>query len=798
MRGRGSPGLSTPYGVPQGQQIAEVDEDEFEDLQLYPFDEPTTEDVLWMAQLIGIHPIRDKQYLYLAQEALINPPNDEWMIFKDIAGNVIWINDITEEMEPHPPHLTDLIENFQRVKQKQNAMNTRGPSNDKSNAMKKILGRNLSSSDAPPTETPLTSSVWDKKQSRLPQRTQPPPHPAKPIEQPKPTQPPASKGRGGGMSLLKALQHSQQPAPEPEHESESKPESEKSENDESEAMFNRGGDDSSDIDDYDNDEKGIVVNEDYIEDGDGLREDSSVDQDESSEHNAVAEEVFSQQKGGKNTNKPVSQQEKPKQQRPATAKTDIPERRASKNDSKTQPSKNQHKKNTSYTGSGNETKKQKPKEHADDTESKQMLSKLMADFQDMQMKMSRIEEENSELRKKNNETSLLKKEIEVRDSVNLRHTTEPLDTNIKDGIAEIKKLLEKSILIQNDKGLFSDKNLEENKSVIMPMVDMSRPSEYMRAAFGGQNMGTTSQEQSSSDLCRHTTSMANQQRSSEFDSKWATIIMREKDALSTMRLVLHHAKLSLESRKLSIKRHEFEMKKELDTLKLAPGHPLAMKIRSNLTEQLNTFKSECTAWQGKCQKLVVKQKNLSLLEKSYQFTRNNGVLERESDKHLEELFELYHESGAEEFREDAERELGCPIDGDGLSLDTHQADFESEQHHHDMSNCKSEKQSHAEFIQKATASNYEPSEFNYNSADIRQSLVDTRYQRSTDTGRNSIRQYFSNQHKFYDSMRREVVDVDIGRFSCQPILDIVVKALLLLTNNTTLLNKCIRGLGFGV
>lgn len=97
-----------------------------------------------MAQLIGIHPARDEQYLYLAKEALINPPSDEWMIFKDIAGNVIWINDITEEMEPHPPHLRELIDNFLRVKKKAEAMNSRNASNDKSNALKKILGRNLS------------------------------------------------------------------------------------------------------------------------------------------------------------------------------------------------------------------------------------------------------------------------------------------------------------------------------------------------------------------------------------------------------------------------------------------------------------------------------------------------------------------------------------------------------------------------------------------------------------------------------------------------------------------------------
>lgn len=753
MLGRVGPGLTAAYGVPHGQQIAEVDEDEFEDLQLYPFDEPTVEDVMWMAQLIGIHPIRDKQYMYLAQEALINPPNDEWMIFKDIAGNVIWINDITEEMEPHPPHLPELMENFQRVKQKQSAMNSRNGSSDKSNAMKKILGRNLSSTDPPPIDTPLSNSIIDKRQSRLPQKNAAPPTPPTPpapVETRASSQTTGGRGKGGGMSLLKALQHAQAPV----CESKSKQSSSKSADDD---KMMADDESSNNLDDADSDEKGVLVNEDYIEESDGILEQSSVEQDDSSEHVEVVQEAMPRPSRDQPASRQSGQQSKAKPQRPATAKIESTASVGQKKSANDQSLKQGRRDDKSAGVDSRDKRCSQDNKKTDDVESKQMLSKLMREVQEMQLKMSKIEEENSELRKKTTEINQKNRDDEKREPQNLRQSVEPAESNIKDGIAEIKKLLEKSILIQNEKSGSYERNLEENKSVVIPMVDYSRPSEYMRATLGGHHIGTTSQEQSATELYRPSTSMANQQRSTEFDSKWATIIMREKESLGTTRLSLHHAKLSLESRKLSIKRHEFEMKKELDTLKLPPGHPLAFKIRSNLSEQLATFRSECSAWQAKCQKLVVKQKHLSLLEKSYQFTRNNGVLERESDKHLEELFEIYRDSGTEELREDAERELGFPIDGDGLSLDTQPLDFESEQHQHDMSNCKSDKHSSAEFIQKATASNFEPSEFNYNAADVRQSLAATRYTTSNDTGRDSIRQYFSNQHKFYDSMRREVV-----------------------------------------
>jgi hypothetical protein len=196
---RGNRGPPPGYGVPD---IEEVDEEGYEDLQLYPFDEPTEEDVLWMCQIMGIHPIRDKAFMYLANEALLNPPSEEWMIFKDIAGNVIWINEITEDMEPHPPHLKELIDNFQRVKKKSAMMESRASSNDKSNAMKKILGRNLTMDvDAVPEEPAKKEQEMSRPKGR---------------EMGGGGQNHLKKG--GGMNLLKAIQFSQEQEAAPKEE----------------------------------------------------------------------------------------------------------------------------------------------------------------------------------------------------------------------------------------------------------------------------------------------------------------------------------------------------------------------------------------------------------------------------------------------------------------------------------------------------------------------------------------------------------------------------------------------------
>jgi hypothetical protein len=780
MLGRGGlGGRGVPYGVPAAQQIEEVDEDEFEDLQLYPFDEPTSEDVLWMAQLMGIHPIRDKQYLYLAQEALINPPNEEWMIFKDIAGNVIWINEITDDMEPHPPHLQELMENFQRVKQKQTMMSNRSTSNDKSNAMKKILGRNLSSTDPVPIETAVSAPTMQQKQpqGRLPPKNQQPPAPQPVAKTPPPQAEPPK--RGGGMSLLKALQHAQQqeaaetstgapPTRPPDNKKQvSKPESkaeDSQDEEDSDEVFNRKIGDPSD-DEYG--EQGLVAEEEQDDE-----EEVEKDPHESFDASEDAEEVFQAKTKAVENRKPAppsnnSKNEPAKLQRGASEAT-----KSSKVESK--PSKNMKDSTKKETEKANTNKTKNSQ--VDDIENSNMISKLMQEFQEMQMKMSKIEQENSMLRQKNDEISSLKAELGRKDLQQSKVFQEHSESNIKDGIAEIKKLLEKSILIQNEKGQLADRNFEENRSIIVPTIDLNRPSDYIRNTLGAHQFSLGSHEQSGAEIQRQSHLVNQTSKTLEYDAKWTGIILREKEFLHTSKLSLQNEKLLLENRKLAIKKHEFEMKRELEQMKLQYNHPLALKIRSNLTQQVDIFRSEHGAWKEKCSRYLMKQKNISLLEKSFQFSRASGGITELADKHLEELYEMYRDNLGEQYPPDVEKELGFSANDDGLSLDTHALDIESEQNNLDDVQSRSDKHSHTDMSQRPIQPNWEPTEFTYNLNDIRRSMGGTDLGPSTynmdrlgDSNRDSIRKYFTNQSQFYSSIRKEVPSTNLGRTDGQQV-----------------------------
>ena len=744
MHGRGRPGPSGPgYGVPYNQQIPEEEEDEYEDLQLFPFDEPTTEDVLWMAQLIGIHPLRDKEFLYLAREALVNPPTDEWMIFKDIAGNVIWINDVTEEMEPHPPHLHELAENFERVKKKAASMNTRNSSNDRSNAMKKILGRNLVAEDSVALPEPLAKVTAKPQPAALPKPGSKPISPPTP-EPPAKPQPsaPASSGprRGGGLSLLKALQHSQQTELQQEPE---KPA------DKDDSVFDRklGADEEDedeledpeedDDEEEDNHEKGMLMGE---NDDESLSDGQAGISREESEDEVYAKPASQVEMKTQNN---LNSIKKPDNLKPQTQKM-----------TKEAPiKKDSEKKN----------KREKDSSLDKELENSRLLSKLMSDFQDMQSKMSQIQEENRDLKKKNEEINKIKDDFAKNNSMRASEKPEEDQSNIKTGIAEIKKLLEKSILIQNDKTSASnDHRFEENRSTVMAGTEV-RYTEASR-----NNGGSSHMDQLNADL--GTTQNRLSQRFSEAETKWAGIINREKENVHLSKLSLQNEKIILENRKLSIKKHEFEMRKELEQMRLEKGHPLSSKIKENLLQQLNIFRNEFSGWKDKCVRLAMQQRNLNLLEKSFNFSKSSGPLSEACDKHLEELYGIYRDSYSEDHQIEMEKELGVQIHDDGFSLDSHPVDFESEHQGFDDNQSKSDKAaSNRDFMTRIPTMQNEPPEFNYNIEDIRKSVLaganpglsSFGFERP-DPHKDNIRKYFANQSRFYSLMRKEVLSVEQG------------------------------------
>ena len=759
MHGRGRPGPQIPgYGVPYGQQIEEVDEDDFEDLQLFPFDEPTEEDILWMAQLIGIHPVRDKEFLYLAKESLLNPPTDEWMIFKDIAGNVIWINDVTEEMEPHPPHLHELMENFQRVKKKAETMSSRNSSNDRSNAMRKILGRNLPSQEPLPIEEkPIVQNQPKQQQGVLPR---PGARPSSSVPQPSAQLPPQPKkpkddegsgvvgGKGRGLSLLKAMQYAQQQEKNVDEGGEGLGDSvfdrKLGKNEEEDNYFDDAEEEEED--ENDDDEKGMLIGENEDESlSDGQQEASHIDESES-------EEVYR-----KNMEESV------------TPKPNFQTKQAVNNKKDREREQEKNRKDSEKKKKNKDTNKHNNSSLEKELENSRMLSKLMTDFQEMQTKMSQIEEENRDLIKKNIEISKMKDDLtksmvlnQNQNNVQKSKESDESQSNLKTGIAEIKNLLERSILLQNDKVTISnDAKFEENRSII---VGGGHSESY-------RNAGSSKQQSSYNhrDNYDHNTSLSHEQnhpssfRFSEAETKWTGIINREKENVHLSKMSLQNEKLILENRKLAIKKHEFEMRKELDQMKLEKGHPLSNKIKENLVQQLGIFKNEFTGWKEKCMRVAMQQKNLNLLEKSFQFSKSSGVFTEAADHHLQDLYSTFRESYTEEPQIEVEKELGFQFHDDGLSLDSHPVDSESDHQHFDDNQSKSEKTSTHNYNTRVTPQTYEPTEYNYNFEDIRRSVLTSIgpnhsgsiFER-TDPHKENIKKYFANQSRFYSSMRKEV------------------------------------------
>ena len=79
------------------------------------------------------------------QAGLLSPLPRGWLLVKDEDGKIWWVNQDLNEVSEDPPNLDELIDNFQRAKNKSRMMEKRGE-DEKKNARKKIL-RNIPDPD---------------------------------------------------------------------------------------------------------------------------------------------------------------------------------------------------------------------------------------------------------------------------------------------------------------------------------------------------------------------------------------------------------------------------------------------------------------------------------------------------------------------------------------------------------------------------------------------------------------------------------------------------------------------------
>jgi hypothetical protein len=392
-------------------------------------------------------------------------------------------------------------------------------------------------------------------------------------------------------------------------------------------------------------------------------------------------------------------------------------------------------------------KDKKERQSEQEMKNSKLLSKLMTDMELMQSKLSQMEQENKSLKTK---AEMQSKDRSKEVQINPQNHQQESDLSIKNEIADIKKLLEKSILIQNDKPHFSQERQH---------TEDSRSQHHTEVA---SKMNHTFAQEPNMQGYGLASAVMN-----EYELKWMNILGKEGDKLNLTKLGLQNDRLTLERRKLSIKTHEFEMRKELEDMRLERGHSLSNKIKENLLHQQQVFRDEYASLKERSARYLMKQKNLNVLEKSYLFARKNGGLNEAANQHLDELYIIYMESGEDEAGHPLDRELG-PND-EGLSFDSHPTS------NLEMDNMRDDNDSHSKSEFKMSSfkeSNHriqhlnhqprhlptEPSDYNYSLEDIRRT-IGSGYKPSyeqDDLSRDSLKRYFTNQDRFYDTMKQQV------------------------------------------
>lgn len=159
------------------QIYEEDDDDATEELLQHeqpPDWEPTTEDILRYAEFLGIDPITDSEYIYLAKEGIMMPQPPPWQRFTDERQQqLLYVNCQNEDISYVHPNAEEVKLHFEKIKKNKTKRNK----SNKNNAMKKLIGRNLAIPDNADNsesqnedEDPKENKKVNKSQSRSNER----------------------------------------------------------------------------------------------------------------------------------------------------------------------------------------------------------------------------------------------------------------------------------------------------------------------------------------------------------------------------------------------------------------------------------------------------------------------------------------------------------------------------------------------------------------------------------------------------------------------------------------------------
>jgi hypothetical protein len=629
----------------------------------------------------------------------MNPLPDGWILVKDPSDKIYWVNQELEEISEDPPNLNELIENFHRVKKKSQMMAKRDDE-DKQNARKKILGRNLVSEDQPQTEAMV---------------------PVKP--------PGRDNQKKNNADLL-----------------------EKSKNEKS---FPKNSDAKKNVSsghrklpsfDLENDvflseEKGVngYTNQQTTDKKfkDGVMNQSDEILDKLAEEDSVENDLFKYTKSTmKKNGDPSGRKAEGVYNNLFNDELNLEEDEENANDQAimeldlnddedekivdfnfTTPSikkVNQGNKKDTILVEDNPVIPKHVKNRTENKGTKQqaqmidstLLEKIIGDIGEMQMKLSHVEMENENLKRKN--VDLLKEQRKMKEqtTANLRKQKEEIEElkkdrdesahpepnannlNIMKDMAAIKELLQNSVLKQPLQTPNFNRALDNQLPLVdSQVINVNDPNVFHQSFGIGQqpfgNLSNQSKEamayasnppkfpEISNPYSMKNPVVTNESRtqnnsskmaknlpppeiqniilsSTGIMSKWMKIILNERETVKLVKNKLQNEKTALKKKKYSIKNYELEMNKEISSMSLDKSHSLISKIKKNIRSQVKQYVEQENKWKSDCNKLTARIQNIDLLERTLMYANNLGPITEETDRHLTDIFNSFNQADANE------------------------------------------------------------------------------------------------------------------------------------------------------